>query len=119
MIYTRADLRNDVLKELGVIDLYDANGPSPQDADIADKRVQQSLEFLYDQGYIDWDLDADTIPARIYMPLVWWIADNLKVPYGVGARANVLMSNAQKAETMFAQIKAHRYIGSTQRAEYF
>lgn len=115
--YTRADLRNAVLTELGVLD---ANAdPSPNDAVIADDRCQQKLEYLYDQGLIPFDLDSDEIPARFFIPLVGVISIDLVLAYGVSSRAQLLAAKAADGMQSLRRLKEHRYMGSVQRAEYF
>src|SRR5579864_3200514 len=96
-IYTRADLRDAVLGELGILDPNEP--PSPEDAQLANDRCQQQLEFAYDQGLIWWDLDADTVPARAFVPLAQWIAYKLVTPYGALTRAAILKDNAENAES--------------------
>lgn len=114
--YTRTDLRNAVLQELGVVDAQGA--PDEADAVLADDRCQQQLEYLYDQGLIPFDLDAD-IPARFFMPLVRVIAPALIAPFGVMSRAPFLTAGAQGGMAALAKLKAHRYMGAVQTAEYF
>ena len=114
--YTRIQLRNAVLQELGVVDAEAA--PSPEDAVIADDRCQQQLEYLYDQGLISFDLDGD-IPARFFVPLVLVIAPALILPYGVTSRATLLLAGARGGMAALSRLKAHRYMGTTQTAEYF
>ena len=114
--YSRIKLRNAVLQELGVVDAGAA--PSEADAVIADDRCQQQLEYLYDQGYIPFDLDGE-IPARYFIPLVRVIAYALMLPYGVVSRAQLLAANAADGIRALARLKAKRYVGSVQQAEYF
>ena len=114
--YTRTQLRNAVLQEIGVVDAQGA--PDEADAVLADARCQQQLEYLYDQGLIPFDLDAD-IPARFFVPLVAVIAPSLIAPFGVVSRAQLLIAGAQGGMRALAKLKAHRYMGSVQTAEYF
>lgn len=114
--YTRTDLRNAVLQELGVIDAQGA--PSENDAVLADQRCLQQLEYLYDQGLIPFDLDAD-IPARFFIPLVLVIAPALIAPFGVVSRAQLLLAGGKGGMAALAKLKAHRYMGTPQRADYF
>lgn len=114
--YSRIKLRNAVLQELGVVDAEAA--PSEADAVIADDRCQQQLEYLYDQGYIPFDLDGE-IPARFFVPLTQVIAYALMLPYGVVSRAQILGPNATAGMRALARLKAQRYVGTVQQAEYF
>lgn len=115
--YTRADLRNAVLQELGVID--GQGTPSEEDAVLADDRCQQQLEALYDDGLIPFDLDADEIPGRFFMALVMVIAPTLMNAFGVMDRAQSLMQGAMVGGKKLARLKAHRYIGQPVHSEYF
>lgn len=118
--YTRADLRNAALVEIGVLDGQSTEGkPSPEDAKLADDRAQQELEYLYDEGYIPFDLDADDIPARYFTALVAIVAKALMLPFGTVSRAQVLNLNAQGAMKRLASLKNHRYMGTPVRTEYF
>src|SRR5690625_2475261 len=89
--YTRDNLRDAVLHELGVVDGHGA--PDPQDAVLADDRCQQHLEYLYDQGYIDFDLEGD-IPARYFVPLTWVISFRMLAPFGIVDAQGVHARNA-------------------------
>src|SRR5690625_2492726 len=113
--YTRDDLRNAVLQELGVIDAQGA--PFEEDVVLADDRCQQQLELLYDQGLIPFDLDAD-IPARYFIPLTSIIAYRLMLPYGMTSRAQVLAPNAAAGMRDLSRLKGHRYMGEVQQADY-
>jgi len=115
--YTRDDLRDAVLGELGVLDPNEP--PSPEDAKLAADRCQQQLEYAYDQGLIWWDLDADTIPARAFIPLTWWIAYRLVVPYGALTRAAILKDNADQGEDQLVILGEQAYEGIQQTTDYY
>lgn len=115
--YSRAQLRDAVLRELGVIDAQGA--PSPEDAVLANDRCQQQMEFLYDQGYIPFDLDGDKIPGRYFIPITNVVAFHLILPYGVTGRTQLLTQNAIVGMKDLARLKAKRYLGNVQKAEYF
>jgi len=117
MVYTREDLRNAVLAELGVIDAQGA--PLPEDAQTGDERCQQQLEALYDAGLIPFDLDSDDIPARFFVPLTRVIADTLAVPYGIGSRANAIKLNASAGMKELHRLNQPRYMGEPQKAVYY
>lgn len=91
--YTRAELRNAVLHELGVLDAVEA--AEAEDAVLADDRCQQQLEMLADSGLVQFDVDG-AIPARYFIPLVRVIADTLSMAYGVSDRAVMLAQNAER-----------------------
>jgi hypothetical protein len=114
--YTRDDLRDAVLQELGVLDVQ--TDPTPEEAKRGTARCQQQLEYLYDQGLIPFDLDGE-IPARYFVPLTQFIAYALALPYGVTNRAQALASNSQGAMVALSKLKAGRYMGEAQQAEYF
>ncbi len=115
--YTRADLRDAVLGELGILDPNEP--PSPEDAQLANDRCQQGLEAAYDEGLIWWDLDADTIPARAFIYLAQWVAYYLVTPYGALTRASVLKQNATDAKDQLVILAALPYDGIAQTVDYF
>lgn len=115
--YTRADLRDAVLRELGVLDAVEA--PEAEDAVMADDRCQQQLEALHDDGLIPFDLDADAIPARYFLPLVRVIAEALVLPYGQQSRAELMIRNAAEGLKALRRLKAPPFYGAPQPADYF
>lgn len=116
MIYTRDDLRDAVLQELGVVDPDGA--PSPEDTKLANDRCQQQLEALYDAGLIPFDLEGE-IPARYFIALTRIIADKLALPYGVGSRAQMLAVNARLGMQELHRLNEPRYMGEPQKALYY
>lgn len=116
-IYSRQDLRDAVLGELGLLDPNEP--PAPEDAQLADDRCQQMLEVAYDKGLIWWDLDADTIPARALLWLAQWIAFQLVTPYGALTRAAILKDNATTAEDQLVIMASLAYDGIAQTTDYF
>lgn len=115
--YTRAELRDAVLHELGVQD--PAESPTAEDAKIADDRCQQQLEGLYEDGLIPFDLDSDAIPARYFIPLVRVIAEALVMPYGQQNRAQAMAVNAARGMRELRRLKAKPYYGTPAKADYF
>jgi len=114
--YTRDDLRDAVLGELGAIDPNEP--PSPEDAKLAQDRCQQVLEAMYEEGLVWWDIDGD-IPARAFIPTMQYIARELIVPYGALQRANIITDNAQRGEDKLWELKEQANVGLTQTADYF
>ena len=115
--YTRIQLRNAVLHELAVLDANEA--PSAEDAVLADDRVQQTLELLADDGLIPFDLDADTVPARYFVPLVQVIAVTLLGPFGLTAQKQVREADEFKGMKALRRLKAKPYFGTPAQATYF
>jgi hypothetical protein len=115
--YTRTDLRDSVLRELGVLDAVEA--AEAEDAVMADERCQQQLEALYDDGLIPFDLDSDAIPARYFIPLVRVIAEALILPYGQQSRAELMLRNAEQGMRALRRLKAQPHYGAPQQADYF
>lgn len=114
--YSRADLRNAVLHELGVLDAAEA--PEAEDAVIADDRCQQKLEMLADDGLVQFDVDG-AIPARYFIPLVRVIADTLAMPYGASERASMLAANAERGLRDLYRLKAQPHYGQTTKGTYY
>lgn len=115
--YTRADLRDAVLQELGVMD--PAEAPDAESAKLADDRCQQQLEYLYDDGLIPFDLDSDEVPARYFIPLVRVISECLILPYGQQSRAEVMARNSERGMRDLRRLKAEPYYGTPAQAAYF
>lgn len=115
--YTRADLRDAALREIGVLDATEA--AEAEDAQLANDRCQQTLEYLYDEGLIPFDLDSDSIPARYFLPLVRVIADTLVTPYGQIARAVEIKQNAADGMRALHKLKANPYYGTTLKATFY
>jgi hypothetical protein len=119
-IYKRAELRNAVLTEVGVLDGQSTQGnPSPEDAKLATEVCQQELEYLFGEGYLNFDPDSDKIPAAYFRALVWYIAPAVMVAFGVINRAQALALQKQEGFKRLAALKESRYLGTTQQAEYF
>lgn len=114
--YSRAELRNAVLHELGVLDAAEA--AEAEDAEIADARCQQKLEMLADDGLVQFNVDG-TIPARYFIPLVRVIADTLAMPYGVGDRLAVLAQNAERGMRDLYRLKAQPHYGQITKGTYY
>lgn len=114
--YTRDELRNAVLQELGVLDAVEA--PEAEDAVLADDRCQQQLELLNDDGLIPFDLDG-VIPARYFIPLTQVIAYQLMMPYGQLGRAEILAANHERGIRSLRRLKARPYYGAPVPSEYF
>ena len=115
--YTRAELRNGVLHELGVLDAVEA--PEAEDAVLADDRCQQQLESLYEDGLIPFDLDSDAIPARYFVPLVRVIAETLILPYGQQSRAEALKINGREGMKALRRLRAKPCYGTPAQATYY
>ena len=69
--YTKAELRNRILKDAQVLDIYES--ASAQDADNVDDIVQQSLDELEVENVVIFNAqageDTDAIPGRVFLPL--------------------------------------------------
>lgn len=115
--YSRADLRNAVLHELGVLDINEA--AEAEDAALCTDRCQQQLELLNERGLTPFDIDSDAIPATHFYPLVRVIADTLAMPYGVGSRADALAANAERGMRELYRLKNLPHYGTTPKATYF
>jgi len=114
--YTRAQLRDAVLRELGVLDAQEV--PSAEEAELADDRCQQELEYLFDQGFIQFDINGP-IEAKYLLPLAWIIAYNLMLPYGVLSRANELLANHGHGMKRLSRLKEGDYWGEPAQTEYY
>lgn len=114
--YSRTELRNGVLTELGVIDAQEVM--PAEDAKLADDRCQQQLELLADQGLVQFNVDG-TIPARYFIPLVRVIADGLVMAYGVVSRAQAIATNAERGMRDLYRLKAQPYYGQPSKGTYY
>jgi hypothetical protein len=110
MAYSRIDLREAVLTEMGVKDPQEST--AAHDAVLVDERCQQKLEMLADDGLVQFDIDGD-IPGRYFIPLVQVIAPELVNAYGISdQRVNAIMANAQRAMRDLYRMKTPPYYGS-------
>lgn len=114
--YTRTDLRDAVLVELGVKDAQEAT--QAVDAVLADDRCQQKLEALNEAGLVPFDFDS-AIPARYFVPLVQVIADTLVAPYGMTDKAAYYAQNAERGMRELYKLKAPPYFGQPSKGQYF
>jgi hypothetical protein len=115
--YTRAQLRNQVMEELGLIEASEA--PDAGDATLVNARCQQKLEELAERGFIPFDLDSDAIPAK-YMPaLVKQIAPLLVGPFGLAARRGDIEAQAMQGMAELCRLRQADYIATPTQANYF
>ncbi len=115
--YTRNELRNAVMYELTILDADEA--PEAADAVLVNDRVQQTLEGLYEDGLIPFDLDADAIPARFVVPLVKVIAPTLAMAFGQSDKVATYEIRAEAGMRELRRLKASPYWGAAQQSEYF
>ena len=113
--YTRAELRNAVLFDLGVLDARTA--PSAEDAVLANDRIQMALEGLYEEGLIPFDLDSDAIPARYFIPLARVSASSLAPAFGKDVAQFESLAKLGRRE--LHRLKAQPYFGATAQATYY
>lgn len=115
--YTRAQLRNQVMYDLAVLDANEA--PTAEDSTLVLGRIQQSLEMLADDGLIPFDLDGDEIPARYMGPLSSFIAPLLAPAFGKHDMLPILLPLAAKGERDLRKLKAQPYFGAPVQTVYF
>lgn len=114
--YTRAEFVRAVLMEIGVLDAY--TSPDAADNVLATDRTQQTLEALYDDGLIPFDLDG-AIPARYFLPLVWIVAETLIQPFGLTSRAQVAAMNAEKGRRALHRLRQADYVSAPTPATFY
>lgn len=118
--YKKAELRNAVLAEIGVLDGQSTQGnPSPDDAATAEQACEQELAFLFGEGLIPFGPDSDAIPATYFRALVWFIAPTMIPAFGVISRAPYLEGNKAQAMKRLCVLREARTVGSVAQAEYF
>lgn len=115
--YTRVNLRDAVMHDLGVLDANEA--PAAEDAVLVDRKVQQALELLADEGLIPFDLDGNEIPARYMGPLVAYIAPTVAPAFGLADRMQMLMALSAEGMKSLRRLKAKPYFGTPAQAVYF
>ena len=115
MAYSRIELREAVLTELGVKDPQEST--AAYDAVLADARCQQKLEMLADDGLLQFDIDGE-IPGRYFIPLVQVIAPELANAYGLkDQRLQIVMANADRGMRDLYRLKAQPHYGT--KATYY
>lgn len=84
MAYSKADLRNRVLRDMGALDIAEA--ASAEDAEVLDNIVQQSLEELEDENLIIFDTTQgetiENIPGRVFSALADFVRFHAMPSYG-------------------------------------
>lgn len=115
--YTRAQLRNQVMEELGLIEASDA--PDAGDAALVDRRCQQKLEELYEAGKIPFDIDADVIPARYMAALVKVISPLVVGPFGLNDRRADIEGQARQGMVEINRLRQAEVIATPVQATYF
>jgi hypothetical protein len=115
--YTRADLRDQVLHDLGVLDAGEA--AEAEDAEFVERRIQQVLEGLDHDGLIPFNLDGDEIPARYMVPLTQVIAPTLANAFGLGQRLADFAAIADAGMRQLRRLKAQPYYGAPTKATYY
>ena len=115
--YDRQQLRAKVLARLGVLDPSQAT--SAEDAATIDQAIQTTLEDLYEEGLIPFDLDTTTIPAPYFDPLSFVVALPLVADFGVLGRLEMLMDQNERAMRRLRRLKAAPYVGGVVKSEYF
>lgn len=116
--YDREQLRAKVLERLGVLD--PAQATSAEDAATVDQAVQTTLEDLYEDGLIPFDVDTDSIPAAHYKALSKVVAYDLIEAFGiVGDRAVKLSTGNDEGMRRLRSLKTAGYAGGVVQSEYF
>ena len=92
--YSKQDLRNRVLHDLGVLDISES--ASAEDAELVDAIVQQSLEELEDENLVIFDSQqgetVENIPGRCFSALADFVRYHAGMSYGVPKDENLRMS---------------------------
>lgn len=114
--YTRQELVRDVLLEIGVLDANEA--PEAEDYATVNARAQQVLEALYEDNLVPFDLDG-VIPARYQIPLVRIVAETVYGQYGVSARAQEFVGNAEMAMRQLRRLRQKPPSGNVTQATYY
>lgn len=116
--YTREQLRNRVLGRLGVLDPSEA--PESFDSEAVLEQMQHTLEELYEDGLVPFDIDGDEIPAPYMTALSYVIAQPMAPDYGVsGERAAQIEAGYVRGMKRLWRLKSQPYFGTVQQATYF
>jgi hypothetical protein len=115
--YTRAQLRNQVMEELGLIEAGET--PEASDANLVNARCQQKLEELDERGLIPFDLDSDAIPARYMAALVKQIAPLVVGPFGLQGRREDIELQARQGMAELNRLRQADYVSAPTPATYF
>lgn len=116
--YNREQLRAKVLERLGQLD--PAQSTSAEDAATVDQAVQTTMEDLYEDGLIPFDVDTDAIPAPHYKAISKVVAYDLIEAFGItGDRAVKLTNGEAEAMRRLRAIKDAGFAGGVVQSEYF
>lgn len=114
---TRVQLRNAVMHDLGILDPNESL--RAEDATLVDARVQSTLERLYADGLIPFNLDGDAIPASYQNPLSWCIGPSVAPSFGMRDQLPALLAMEKEGLRMLRRLKARPYFGTVATANYF
>jgi hypothetical protein len=116
--YTREQLRNRVLGRLGVLDPSEA--PESFDSDAVLEQMQQTLEELYADGLVPFDIEGDEIPAAYMTALSYVVAHPMMTDYGVsGERSVQIEAGYVRGMKRLWKLKSQPYFGTAQQAVYY
>jgi hypothetical protein len=115
--YTKAQLRNRVLRELGV--LAGAETAGSDDAAVVEEMIDAQHALLGRLVFVDWTVSA--IPDRIYEPLAQVISARLAGTFGVpdGRRQELLALAAEGMAELHTQTQARDDSTAPIRAVYY
>lgn len=104
--YSKADLRNRALSEIGVLDASEA--ASSEDADYVDRICQQMIEALDDENLLIFDsstsVSTQIIPARVMKAMSAILAWEISPTYGrQRAPDNTPLMNALRRHVLQGQ----------------
>jgi hypothetical protein len=116
--HTKAQLRDQVMYDLGILDA--ATAASAEDSVFVLARIQQEMERLLEYGLLPFDIDGDAIPAAYMVPLARVVAPTLCTAYGKQGDLGIFGPLADEGMRELRRLKAKPYFGSAPAtAEYF
>lgn len=115
--YTKAQLRNRVLRELGV--LAAGETATAEDAQVVEELIDTQHAMLARELFVDWT--TSTIPQNVYEPLAAIVAARGAGQFGVtGPRLQELLALAvQGMADLHTQTQAQDYSSAPIPANYF
>jgi len=115
--YTREQLVKSVLGELCQVDPNeDVEGADYNTVNLA---CQATLEELYEDGKVPFDVDTDKIPARYFLPIMWKVARRLVNTYSAQDREAALAANDVEADRTLNRLAQRGYVPTPTQADYF
>ena len=117
MAYTKADLRNQVLEKLGILEAGET--ASAEDTVLVETRYDQVYDLLFNAEVASWT-DHTDIPEHAMLPMTYLVAAECIDEYDIQEpRLSRILAIASRAENALIRQEAPRYRSEPTKADYY